>query len=165
MARPSRGLPRCFCVSAAVEVIRDFNFSKPRIPPPCSGFWSFSECCDVYGCIGDIVSNVILPHLGDLVPKLPRPEGKSAWVCMREPFQLPVFLRDRSDKSDFFSALRRFAYANAVIPCKTTLLYRLCVPRALHDVSVCATGSLHCRCYRRRLRGFPTGAVLVLAPP
>lgn len=134
-------------------------------PLSCSGFWSFSECCDVYGCIGDIVSNVILPYLGDLVPKLPCPEGKNALMCVREPFQLPVFLRDRSDKSEFFSALRQFAYANAVIPCKTTLLYRLCVPRSLHDVSARTTGSLHCRFHRRRLRGFPTSAVSVLAPP
>lgn len=165
MARPSRGLPRCFCVSAAVEVTCEFDFSKTRIPPSCSGFRSFSECRGMYGRNGDIVSNVILPHLGDLVPKLPCPKGKNVLVRNRAPFQLPAFLRDRSDKSEFFSVLRRFAHANAVIPIKTILLYRLCVPRSLHDVSARTTGSLHCRFHRRRLRGFPTSAVSVLAPP
>lgn len=146
-----------------MEVKREFDCSISRIPPPCSGCRSFSEFHGVCGH-NDVVSNIMILHLGDLVPRRFPPKGDNVSVFVRVPFQLSVFPRDRSDKSEFSETLRRVARASVVLPLKTNLLYRLCVPRSLHDVAARVAGSLHCCVQGRRLRGFPTGAVLVSAP-
>lgn len=127
-------------------------------------YWSFSEFCGYHVSTG-IVSNDTHPCSWQSRTATLSLCQRSVLVFLRAPFQLPFFLRDRSDKSEFFKLSRRFACASAVISFKLVCRIGYVFPDPSLTFSPVSPTVYTGDSGRRRLRGFPTDTVPVAYPP